>query len=652
MAGIQISGLVANSAFDWKSVVDQLIAADSAPITKLNTEKTTNLAQVTALTAVNTSMADLQSSLEAIRSGDLFSLRNVSSDTTGTTWVSNSASGAAIGAYTFDVSHLATAAQVQGSADIGSGLSPTNSVTGLTVANLRTATAINAGTFTVNGQQVTVALTDSLQDVFNNIAAATATAPDGAVTASYDHTTDTITLSSAGSGLVLGAANDTSNFLQAMKLGNSGGTSTSSFASLGVVSLASPLISSGLKTPITAVDSSGNGTFSINGVAINYNVNTDTLGSILSTINQSGAGVNATFDSLNDRVVITNGTTGDVGLGLNETSGGLLGALGVAGGAGTFVRGNNAQFTLNGGPPITSTSNTLDSSVTGITGLSVTVNSQMKQTVTVSSDTTSMQTAVQTFIDKFNALQDLINTDTQIQVSGSTITTAVLSGNHEVEGWAAQLQSMAFDVVTGATGSVQRLDNLGIDFNSTSGHLTIKNTDALTSALANHPDDVKNFFLTPTTGLVPKMFDYLNNLTASDNTQQGNLSKANSDLDTQISTLQARLDDERSQLTTEFTAMLDAQSAANSQNQTLTSAFFNNNNNNNNSCWVARAVYGAHNPRWLVFRFWLLQRAPAWFRWLYLRYGARVAAWLGDKPRVKAVVRRWMEARIASLTPL
>ena len=63
-------------------------------------------------------------------------------------------------------------------------------------------------------------------------------------------------------------------------------------------------------------------------------------------------------------------------------------------------------------------------------------------------------------------------------------------------------------------------------------------------------------------------------------------------------------------------------------------------------CWVARAVYGADDPRWRLFRAWLLHEAPAWFRGLYIRHGEAFAVWLDDKPAVKAVIRRWMDARL------
>jgi len=570
MSGIQISGLLSNSAFDWKSVVDQLIAADSIPINKLNTEKTANTDKVTALASLRTSLTELQDSLQTIRANDLFSARNVSSDTTGTTWKSNSASGAAIGDYKFTVQRLATATRVQGVADIGAGLAPTSDVSGLTLANLSTAAAVTAGTFTINGKTITVALTDSLQDVFNQIA--TATSND--VTAAYDPAADGITLSSASGEIILGASNDTSNFLSVLKLANNGTADIASSARLGTVKTSNPLATAGLSGAITAVDGSGNGSFSINGVTISYNVNTDSLGAIITRINKSSAGVTASYDSTNDRFSIVNKTTGDTGMTLTDVTGGLLDVLGVTKPGAVSTRGVNAQFTVNGGAVLTSASNTLDASVHGITGLSVTVNSLTTQTVSVTSDTASMQSAIQTFIDKFNAVQDFIETNTKTTVTGTSVSTSVLTGNREVEGWASKLRSLVFDAVSGVSGTVQRLDHLGIDFDSTSGHLTIKNSDKLATALAEHPDDVQAFFLTPTTGLVSKGFTYLTNLITADGAQQERINKASKDIDTQIAAMQARLDAEREQLTNSFIKMLDAQSKAQTQNTYLTNQYF------------------------------------------------------------------------------
>jgi hypothetical protein len=67
----------------------------------------------------------------------------------------------------------------------------------------------------------------------------------------------------------------------------------------------------------------------------------------------------------------------------------------------------------------------------------------------------------------------------------------------------------------------------------------------------------------------------------------------------------------------------------------------------NTLCWVARAVYGESNPRWMQFRQWLLTEAPPWFRNLYIAYGERFARWIAPYPVVKSVIRRWMDGVIA-----
>jgi len=63
-------------------------------------------------------------------------------------------------------------------------------------------------------------------------------------------------------------------------------------------------------------------------------------------------------------------------------------------------------------------------------------------------------------------------------------------------------------------------------------------------------------------------------------------------------------------------------------------------------CWVAREVYGAHNPAWLLFREWMLNDSPGWFRAIYIKFGERFAKFISNKPRLKARIRRWMDSKI------
>jgi hypothetical protein len=59
-------------------------------------------------------------------------------------------------------------------------------------------------------------------------------------------------------------------------------------------------------------------------------------------------------------------------------------------------------------------------------------------------------------------------------------------------------------------------------------------------------------------------------------------------------------------------------------------------------CWVARAAFGESDFRWMIFRSWLLQDAPASLKRTYLRHGQRVGAWLQPHHRLRGLVRSAM----------
>jgi hypothetical protein len=65
-------------------------------------------------------------------------------------------------------------------------------------------------------------------------------------------------------------------------------------------------------------------------------------------------------------------------------------------------------------------------------------------------------------------------------------------------------------------------------------------------------------------------------------------------------------------------------------------------------CWVAREVYGPHDPRWVAFRRWLGNDAPQWLHDAYGVHGESFADWIHDKPVAKWGVRQLMDTAIAS----
>ncbi|MBI3885837.1 MAG: flagellar filament capping protein FliD [Opitutae bacterium] len=569
----QVAGLASN--FDWQAFLDQIATVQRAPINRLNAEKTRATAKLGALSTVATNLTTLQASANALAVDGLFGGRKAVSNTANSTWTPTAATDTAAGTYQFAVTQLATNSRRDGAADIAAGLSTTSDVSGVTLATMPTAVAVTAGTFTVAGQSVTVATSDSLQTIFDRIA--TATGSD--VTAAYDAGTDKVTLTKVSAGeLVLGAANDTSNFLQVMQLANNGTLTTTSSGALGTLRTTGALNAAGLRTAVTAVDGSGNGTFSVNGVAIAYNFTTESLTTVLKRITDSTAGVTASYDATADRVTLTNKSTGDLGVTVSETGAGLAAALGLVTGS-ALVRGKNATFTVNGGATLTSTSNTLTAAAHGITGLSVTANTVETQTIQVTSDTGTMRAAISKFLTDFNAVQTYIDSQTKITTDPTTkkVVASVLTDNREVQAWADTLRSTAFASVTGLSGAINRLEHLGIDFKSGTSELEIEDSAKLDAALASSPADVKAFFGTATTGLAAKLNTFITATTATGGslpTQQNTLTAGNTSIDSQIADIQRRLDQQREVLTNAFIAMETAQSKFSQQAAQLTNSFF------------------------------------------------------------------------------
>jgi flagellar hook-associated protein 2 len=562
MAGIQLSGLISGS-FDWQSVVSQLIAIDSTPVTNLQTDESTNNTKISALAQLKSDFTALQTASTGLQADGVFNGVTAASGTPNSTWLATAANGTPAGNYTIAVSNLATPASLSGASNIGSPLSTTADVSALTLATLPTATAPTAGSFTVDGQTVTVALTDTLQDVFDKISTATG----GKVTASYDPSTDEVTMASNdGSEVLLGASNDTSNFLSAMRLSNNATDTTTSSGKLGSVAMAATLANADLSTPLSGQDASGNGSFTINGVSIAYNTGTSTVASVMSSINNSSAGVTASFDPTDDRMILTNNSTGDVGIGVADTIGNLMASLGLTTGS-TFTHGLNATFTINGGAPATSQSNVLTAASTGVTGLSVTVASADTQTIGVTPNTNGMNTAIQGFITAYNTVQDDISAMTAVSTNASgTVTPATLTGDSEVSIWADDLRNLAFNSISGLTSGITSLDAIGIGFTGTSNDLSVTDQTTLTNALSTNPTGVGNFFQDPTKGFAAAFNTYTNNVL---NTSTGDIavetatlnSENKSDAD-QITKLQAALTEEQTNLDTEFEAMQTAQSQA------------------------------------------------------------------------------------------
>jgi flagellar hook-associated protein 2 len=430
-------------------------------------------------------------------------------------------------------------------------------------------TAITEGTFTVNGKQVTIETSDTLQEVFDKISTAT----NGDVTGSYDSATDKISLSSSSSTVVLASANDTSNFLQVAKLANNGTSTVSSSKALGSVVASANLEDANFATTLTD-GGSGTGEFKINGVSISYSASDDTVSDVLARINNSDAGVTASYDARNDRFILTNKTTGDVGVAMEDVTGNFLAATGLS--SGTLSRGQNCIFTINGGEEMTSQSNTITAESSDLTGLSVTATDEGDVTISVSSDSDKIKTAINEFVDEYNKVQSLIDTNTASSTdSKGKVTAGLLADERDADTIANKLRNLVTSTLSSMSGTLKRLESLGIDSNGNDNTLAV-DSDTLDTALSDNLNEVKNLFTNSTDGLAVALYNYIEDTAGDDGSlsdKQTSLTKRISDMDTQIEELEKLVQQKKAQWTEQFTAMETAQANINQQLSYLEKAF-------------------------------------------------------------------------------
>lgn len=561
-----LSGLA--SGMDWHSLVDQLTELERSPQTRMRTEQS-KLQQISnAYGSIKTQLSVLQARLEKLEDEDLYDSRNVTV-TDSAVASATSQPATPLGTYTFNFTQLASAANLRGTSDIGAALSATNDVSGVVLGDAPFSSALTAGSFTVNGQRITVETTDTLQNLFDDISTATG----GTVTASYDAATDKITLSST-SEIVLGSSADTSNFLQVARLYNNGTGTVASSSKLGSIQPAAPLEDGNFATPLSD-GGSGAGEFRINGVSIAFSATSDSLQNVIQRINSSQAGVTASYDLINDRLVLTNKKTGDVGVSLEDVTGNFLTATGLTGG--TLERGQNLLYTVNGGGQLVSQSNTVTSESSGIAGLSVTALAENSTDVTVAADTTSIRTAINDFVTEYNRLQSMIDTQTASSTDAKgKVTAGVLANENDADTIARQLRSLANGEVGASISTLKRLEAIGIASNGNDNSISISDSEALDEALATNLGAVKSLFSHSTTGLAVRLNDFIEATIGEDGsliTHQETLTEQIAKIDTQVIDQERYVQTVRTQLLNSFLAMEQAQQKSNQQLQFLQSRF-------------------------------------------------------------------------------
>ena len=475
------------SGIDYNSIIQKYTDLTLQQEKPLETKVTSLNAQQAELLKIHDLVAKFQDTFLAVSDPANFNATTPTSSN-GSAIAPSTIAGAVAtpGTYVIKTATLATATQFSNDpaangtfsfntalANAGASISPNNGPPGTTTP----------GQLTINGAVLNYDVNSTTLQSFVSNAANVAALSAVGVTLNYDAATQTVTVNST-QPLTLGSATDHGNLLQVLKLdtaqitfagGNYTATSTSKIGGINVGATLNTSNNAGFATAVTA------GQFSINGVAFTVDPTANNLNNLLQQINSSSAGVFATYDSANDRVLLTAKSSGPQGitLGSSGDTSNFLQAVGFlansaqpnalsAGAAVAVGKAAHVQYVDNAGTmhDVYSNSNDVTTVVPGVDlKLQQAIDGTVVAPVTISvaQDSTKLQTSIQTFVAAYNAVIDEINTATQAPVIGTTTaqsgqsqaqqltTGGVLFNNSDITG----LRDRLVNVVTsmGSTGS-------------------------------------------------------------------------------------------------------------------------------------------------------------------------------------------------------
>lgn len=575
----QIGGLA--SGLDTQTLIEQLMQLERRPITVLQTRKDTLSKSNSAFQSLNTRLVSLQS-----KASDLLLEKNLKAKSAASSdaniVAATAGAGAAAGTYKIKVNQLASATSVGSSGALGSA-----ALGATTLANVKPAntTAITTGTFTVGGATLTINNTGAtLQEVVDaingtgsaNISVSGATglgASAASLTANGQIQLDV----AANTSVAIGGGGDTSNFLTiaGLKSPSVSGTLRTG-ARLNATQTAAKLNDAGANganlTTAMVGDGSGNGELKINGVRITYNTSNDSLNDVLGRINSSTAGVLASYNAIEDKVVLTNKTTGSTAITLQDVTGNFLAATRVSGA--TQTTGQNAQIVVdgvNGNAPLESSSNDFKDIIPGLNFSAKKVESASWTTITVNRDLDTTLNTVKSFINEFNATVDALEA---ARAKGQP-----LQADGTVANIINRIRQLVQDPVSGLSSSPNTLSAIGIGTTSTDRkHLSLDETK-FKAALDTNSDRVVEIFnkdstATNPTGIAARLNAYLKDLKSADGvfaTRAKSYSSQSKMIDDQIKGYETRLEQRRKILVGQFTAMEKAVGTMKNQQSALLS---------------------------------------------------------------------------------
>lgn len=306
------------------------------------------------------------------------------------------------------------------------------------------------------------------------------------------------TIDAGAHSLNVGSAQDTSNFASVLSLTKDPDLNkfSSSYA-INEMNLNNKILggTAGFSQVVTA------GTFTIGGKEFTIDENT-TLNSLISKINSStDAGVNASFDSVTGKLILTSKQTGSFNINVENGTSNFLEVTGLTNGDkiadGSQTLGENALLTVNGND-IECFNNTVSSESTGLTGVTLTLlgtttgENDKNVNVNVSSNNSSVLDSVNSFISAYNTV--ITKTD------GMTGKSGALQNETSLYSIRSNLRSAISNPVSSNT-TYKTLADIGITTGEVGTSITANTNqlqidkDKFMEALQDNPEEVRKLLI-------------------------------------------------------------------------------------------------------------------------------------------------------------
>ena len=557
---ISFSGLA--SGLDTDSWVSALVSVKQLGVTSLQSQLSALQETQTTISNLKTSFTNFQTALQALTdssysaSMDIFAA-NTATSSDETVFTASVTTDAIRDTYDITVKQLATTTSAQAQ----------EAVSEVADGNTRLSDlGIQAGSFTVYVDGVRTEINIDENDTVANLQSRLSSA---GATLTIDQDTGILSIAATNSGdeLRIGANTDTSNFvsLLGLEIDENGVYNSASSVYQVIGSTLLTDANAGFKTQITE------GTFTIGNATFTIDENT-TLDNIISQINNSEeANVFASWDAANGKLILRSTVEGASYINIEAGTSNFTDVMGLtvterdSSNNITSTRlitaaqelGQNAIVNING-TDITSSSNTVTSDISRITGVtlnlkSVNTSETGETTLTIAQDTEKVTSAITEVIDSYNSLMSEIDSLTSLtgELRGETTLKSIYSSlrntmNSAIETDGAYSLLSQIGISTTAASSAMADDTVSLTLDE----------DALLEALANNQDSVKELLL-GTNGIISTLKTTVDNTLYSG----GYFTTKETSLTTQVSNMQDKITKKQESVDT-YQARLESQFAA------------------------------------------------------------------------------------------